>query len=479
MFDPSATPGDDPPAPSAAVAGAGTVEIWRSATGISDDDFSLLQALPEPSGGFTAAAPFGSADAPVVPYQLLIYKARRVAPSGAVSVFSPLVYARGPWPAPPRIVRNPDMLTQTQNTNTGIRSKMGFALEAIEGQPVKSQVLLDRASGSPAMDLELIKRKTLRNNPGSAGALAGKATVAGQNIGIEPAPESITGLVCAFMGLPVTTATAAAAGPPVVGGYNDHLWSLGFDQFTGTMSERRGSSFFCYPGTRLVGISLSADPEQSEPVMFMVDTVHLNELMYAQESDLGLDTAGFDTLLPPAAVDGLLKIAGTLSADAKKADLKLKRGLVGRRGLNGTRGATSHIVQRNEHTGTIDLHFSTEAELLRYFGQAQQAAYPYGATNTIQYVPVSLLLPMPVNAAGFQNQIEVIFPNCAYKKVGEPVAGEAEIIQTIEIEPYIDPVTNTDLQIRIRNSKSFNAVTAFGVPVTSTPINSVTAYHNP
>lgn len=490
LFNPSAAPGDNPVAPPAPAAQNSAIEIWRSVTGIADDDFSLLQTLPEPAGGFTAAAPFGLDDTPVVPYQLAIYKARRVigAPPSLSSDFSPLAYARGPWPVPPqKFTRNPDMSTQIQNTNTGLRSKMGFALEAVEGQPVKAQVLLDRAGGSPEMTLDQIKRKGLRNNPGHTGALAGKATVAGSGIGVEPTPESTTALWCAFLGTPVTTAAAAvpgSAGPPAVapvGAYNDHLWTESFDQFSGTMSERRGSSFFCFPGTRIMGINLKVDPDASEQVLLMLDTVHLNQLMYAQESDLGLDTAGFDTLLPPAAVDAFLKIAGSLSADAKTADVKLKRGLKDRRGLNGTRGATSHVLGRSDHSATVDLHFSTENELLRYFGQAQQAqiAYPYGASNTVQYVPMSLLLPTPVNAAGFQNQIEVIFPACSYTKVGQPVQGEDEIIQSIELAPFIDPVTNCDLQVRIRNSKSLAAVTAFGVPVQAVPINSVTAYHNP
>lgn len=494
LFDPSATPGDDPMGAPASGAGGGTVELWielwRSATGIADDDFSLLQALPEPAGGFTAAAPFGFPDAPVVPYQLLIYKARRVTASGTASAFSPPVYARGPWPQSGRtFARNPDMSTVIQNTNIGLRSKMGFALEAIEGQPVKSQVLLDRAAGSPDMDLEQIKRKSLRSNTGYTGALAGKATVAGSGIAVEPCPESITPVLCAFLGTPVTTATpavAGGAGPPAVapvGAYYDHLFSETFDQFSGTMSERRGTSFFCHPGTRINGLDVKVDPDSAEQVMFTLETNHLNQLLYAQESDLGLDTAGFDTLLPPAAVDSLLKIAGSLSADAKTADLKLKRGLKARRGMNGTRGATSHYLGRSEHSATVGLHFSTEAELLRYFGQAQQAqqqiVYPYGATNTIQYVPLSLLLPMPLNAANFQNQIEIIFPAAAYQKVGQPVAGEDEIIQTIEIHPYIDPVANTSLQVRVRNSKTFAATVATGVPVVAVPLNSVTAYHTP
>jgi len=454
-----------------------TVEIWKSVTGVSDDDFSLLATVPD-AGGETAL------DSPAVPYQLYIYKARRQdGASGTYSAWSPLVYARAPWPVTtPTFTRNHDMSTTIQNTNTGIRSKMGFGLEAVEGQPVKAQVLLDRATGSPNMELTQITRKTLRNNVGLAGGLAGKATITGSGISVEPCPESITGPLCAFLGTPVITVTA----PVASAGYSDLLWTDGFDQFTGTLSERRGSSFFCFPGTRIIGINIKADPDSDEAVMFGLDTGHLNQLMYAQESDLGLDTAAFDTLLPPSPVDGLLKIAGTLSADSKTCDVKLKRGQRLRRGLVGTRGGTSHTLGRSDHSADIDLYFSTEAELLRYFGQAQAAQqvggvanYPYGATNTIQYVPMSLLLPMPANAAGFQNQIEIIFPACSYKTVGEPVEGEQEIMQKVSVQPYIDPVTNTDLMIRVRNSKSLAAVTAFGVPLTAVPVNNVTAFHNP
>ncbi len=463
-----------------------SIEIWKSCTGVSDDDFSLLTTAADAAGGEQAL------DSPVVPFQLYIYKARRLdAASGAYSAWSPLAYARAPWPVITTFTRNPDMSTQIQNTNTGIRSKMGFGLEAVENQPVKAQVLLDHASGSPNMELTQITRKTLRNNPGFAGGLAGKATITGSGINVEPCPESITGPLCAFLGTPTVTVTppvAAAAGPPAVNpspGYSDFLWTDGFDQFTGTMSERRGSSFFCFPGTRIIGINIKADPDSDEVVMFGLDTGHLNQLMYAQESDLGLDTAAFDTLLPPSPVDGLLRIAGSLSADSKSCDVKLKRGQKLRRGLVGTRGGTSHILGRSDHSADIDLYFSTEAELLRYFGQAQAQQtggvvnYPYGATNTVQYVPLSLLLPMPVNAAGFQNQIEVIFPACSYKTVGEPVEGDQEIMQKVSVQPYIDPVTNTDLMIRVRNSKSLAAVTAFGIPLTAVPVNSVTAFHNP
>lgn len=482
--------GNDPGSGDVAAQPAATsqIEIWRSVTGVSEDDFSLLATLAESNPPNAGGENFPNS--PVIPYQLYIYKARRVdTASGAASAFSSLVYARAPWPVLTTFTRNPDMSTTTQNTNTGIRSKMGFGLETTENQPVKAQVLLDRASGSPNMELEQITRKTLRNNVGLAGGLAGKATVAGTGINVEPCPESITGLLCAFLGTPVSTVTApvaASAGPPVVNaapGYTDHVWSDSFDQFTGTMSERRGTSFFCFPGTRILGINIKADPDSSETVMFGLDTVHLNQLMYFQESDLGLDTAAFDTLLPPSPEDALLRIAGALSADSKTCDLKLKRGQKLRRGLVGQRGGTSHFLGRSEHSGDVDLYFSTEAELQRYLGQAQQAQvqgnYPYGATNTIQYVPLSLLLPMPPNAAGFQNQIEIIFPACSYKTVGQPVEGEQEIIQKISVQPYIDPATNTDLQIRVRNSKSLAAVTAFGVPLAAVPVNAVTAFHNP
>lgn len=457
-----------------------TIEIWRSKTGVSDDDFSLLTTVADGAGGETAL------DSPVLPFQLYIYKARRLdGASGLYSAWSPLVYARAPWPAFSTFTRDPNMSTTIQNTNTGIRSKMGFGLEAVEGQPVKAQALLDRVSGSPNMELEQIKRKSLRNNVGLTGAVNGKATITGSGINVEPCPESITGPLCAFLGAPaitVTPAVVAAAGPPAVAaspGYSDLLWTDGFDQFTGTMNERRGSSFFCFPGTRIIGINIKADPDSSDVVTFSLDTGHLNQIMYAQESDLGLDTAAFDTLLPPSPEDAVLRIAGTLSADSKTCDLKLKRGQKLRRGLLGQRGGTSYILGRSEHSGEVNLYFSTEAELQRYMGQAQGAALPYGATSGVMIVPLSLLLNMPLNAAGFQNQIEVIFPACSYTAVGQPVEGEQEIMQKISVQSYVDAVSGTDLQIRVRNSKSLGAVTQFGIPLTSVPINSVTAFHNP
>src|SRR4051794_31400861 len=106
---------------------ATSIEIWRSAAGVSDTDFSLIATVADGS-------PYSFVDTPVTSGQLYIYKTRRYdSISNSYSDFSPLLFLVGPYPA--QVI--PMLYTSTNATgNPGLLTKCGIAMEptGIPGQ---------------------------------------------------------------------------------------------------------------------------------------------------------------------------------------------------------------------------------------------------------------------------------------------------------------------------------------------------------
>ena len=180
------------------------IQFWRSDSGTADSDFNLIDTIPD-------ASPFSWTDpSTLTPGVVYAYKMRRYDDVFLTySPFSDIVFVRGAWPIvayPPQREYN-NMSTSTLETYVGIASKLGIGLEATEGQPVLAQKLLDRVSGSLELDRTIIARKSLRNNAAITGVVPGIANVAG-DIVLEPTPEGISALLCAFLGMPTSVVNA-------------------------------------------------------------------------------------------------------------------------------------------------------------------------------------------------------------------------------------------------------------------------------
>lgn len=181
------------------------IQIWRSVTGISPEDFSLLDTVAD-------ANPYYQLDTPVVPGALYIYKSRRYdASQAAYSDFSPLVFARGPWPGAFTV---PGGIMSIENpvTQVGFNSKIGIGMEPGAGQLSLAARLLNRVSGSLLSDLSLLEQQAIRNHPGSPGVVRGISKIGGGLV-LEVTPESDDELLCSFFGAPTTTGVAGPATP--------------------------------------------------------------------------------------------------------------------------------------------------------------------------------------------------------------------------------------------------------------------------
>lgn len=190
-----------------------SIEIWRSRTSTSDDDFSLLTTVAD-------GAPWSFVDIPTVAGRLYIYKARRVdAGSGLMSAFSPLAYIVGPYP------RSLNMLQGiAYNSNPNIGVKVGVGTEpngtgVQPGQAVKAPRLLalididDTGGGT-----ERIERKDIQaGQPGVTGFVQGPAKYP-LKLTCALTPESNDEMLSAGLGAPTTAAVTAPAAPalPVV-----------------------------------------------------------------------------------------------------------------------------------------------------------------------------------------------------------------------------------------------------------------------
>jgi hypothetical protein len=280
-------------------------------------------------------------------------------------------------------------------------------------------------------------------------------------------------MLCALFGAPAQT---AVTGPPT---RNILTWSDAFNQLPVTFSEKRGTSYYCFPGGRVGGLDLRLDKTQTDPLQISFDAMAMNQLMYAGLSDLGLDTATYDALTAFAGVEGALSIAGAVTADARSFDCRVNKNLGGRDVLNGYRGALGHYIQNSETTGTATLYFSTESELKRFFGVAQGVAQPYGAQSNVIYVPLYLQVIGQMNVAGFQNRIFLNLPNASYEKVGEPIAGPDAIMQEISYYAYHDNTTGTSVQVGLENSQTSTGVITPGTAISVVPANAIQPYVAP
>lgn len=184
------------------------IEIWKSVSGLSPEDFSLLATVAD-------AGPFYGLDSPVIPGQLYIYKARRYdASQAAYSAFCPPIFARGPWPGAFVTSGGPMPFGTLENptTNVGFNSKIGIAVEPQAGALAQAGRLLNRVSGSLTTDLTVLEMQTIRNHPGSPGVVRGVSKVGG-GLTLEVSPESCDELLSSFFGAPIT---AAVSGPPAL-----------------------------------------------------------------------------------------------------------------------------------------------------------------------------------------------------------------------------------------------------------------------
>lgn len=456
-----------------------SIELWQSTTGTAPAGFSLLTTVAETAPALPGGPTYSYPETPVIPGFLYTFKQRRFDPAlNAYSDFTAPVTVRAPWPLTGEVIpKDPNMSTTIVNTNTGLRTRLGFGLEAVEGVPVKPTILLDRISGNPDIDLEQLQRKALRNTTSVVGGRAGKATVSGK-YSVEPTPQALATLLCALYGTPSLTAVAAVVGPPAVPTYNRLIWSDTLDQFTGTFTDLRGGSVYAHPGARLDGFSVKADADQSEIITAECDITALDELLFDSTTTVGLDTAGVDILDPYSPIDAAVSIAGQVSADAKSFDVALKRNLKLKRVLRGKRGAASQYLGRSANTASTSLFFSTEAEIKRFFGVPQNQGYPYGAGGQILYLPVSLVFTPPVGPAGFPYTWIVRFPNASYAKRGEQINGEDAIMQAIEIMPYLDPATNTNVQIELWTTQALADVTTPGTAINITGLHNGVQVYN-
>ncbi len=442
--------------------------IFRSVTGTSPGDFQLLWTIPDAGGPWSYNDP-----GPFAANQLYIYQAQRW--SQAQAQFSPMsaiVFADGPQVTLQGPNRQGAIMADAPLTATGVQTKLGIGREGTYGTPVQAQKMVDRKSGTLDMEFKDPDHETLANRTMDTDSVRGPSEVMG-TVKITPSPEGFTRFICAMLGDPTTVNTPAVAGSPAVASYNTHSWLDTFVQAAQTLTEVKGPSFIAYPGCKADGMTLNVDKEQNTPIEMDFDMRALNRLLYILESSLGTDVAPFDPLPAWSAVEASLSISGAVSLVSKTFAMNFKKGIKPRQVLNGNTGPVSHYVNKSTLTGTIGQYFSTEAEMRAYYGVLDAQAAPYGASRKIRTQPLALTLASEVNAGGYINSLQLLIPRASYKKVGQPVQGPDEIMQSTEWKAYHDLATGSGFKLVLVNGESLAQITSPGTNFTSVPANAV------
>ncbi len=174
-----------------------TIEIWRSVTSTTPEDFTLLASIPD-------ASPFSFVDTDQIPQALYIYKARRHdSVTDLYTDFSPLVFARGAWPI--------GVATMALSVVSGRQSILATAIQADEVTPAKAAHIQPRISGDSEMTLDDPSVEDLNGTATTESeSVPGESDVSAA-YDIVVRPEIITDLLCALMGAPSTSAGGGTA----------------------------------------------------------------------------------------------------------------------------------------------------------------------------------------------------------------------------------------------------------------------------
>lgn len=300
-----------------------------------------------------------------------------------------------------------------------------------------------------------------------AGATAFKILKAGALLGIT---NSLT-FVDQGQATSVYSAPSAASG-------NSHLYSLGNQRLTASISERRGDFLYLFAGVSGSKLSAKFEKGQTEPFTLTSALEALAEYIGYTEAQLGLDTAGFDPLGDFSVAAGAQLMIGGQLADANKFNLDIDRNLGEKHQLSTFTGPAGHYLKESNHACGATLYFSTDAERKRYMGQAQTVSGPYGTTRSIMNTAIEAIISNPANAGGVVNQFGFLLPNATYEEASEAYPGKDAIMQDIKIYPLIDPVTGTDVQARIVNSRSNANIVTPSTLVTPVPTSAQFNYQN-
>lgn len=176
------------------------IEIWCSFASLADGAFFLAATVADTEPAYSYVGPLATG-------KLAFFRARRHNTTyDLYSDWSPIITLSGGYP------QGANMFPPN-TTQSSISSLIGIGVEAIRGQAVKSVRLMERVDGTMVAEHELLDREAIHNHPGVAGFVRGPSSVGG-SLTLEATPESLSEVLCALAGAPVTTDVA----PPVAPG---------------------------------------------------------------------------------------------------------------------------------------------------------------------------------------------------------------------------------------------------------------------
>lgn len=275
-------------------------------------------------------------------------------------------------------------------------------------------------------------------------------------------------------------ATQGVYAAPGAGTGNIQTWKNGLTMTPVSLLEQRGVSVFAYGGCQGNKLSIKYDKTQSTPFQISAEMMALYEIVGYTQSQLGLNTAGFDPLGDYGVAPSTVVYFAGVPADCPSFTADIDNALGEKQVLAGYLGPNAFFKQENKgHSFKATLYFSSESEYQRYFGSAPGSPVgPYGVSKNILYFPISIVTTNPANAGGIVNQMILTLPNATYRKVGAPIKDKGAIMQEVEIGAYIDPVTGTDVIVQVVNSRTNASIVTPGTLVTPVPANAQFPYTN-
>lgn len=270
-------------------------------------------------------------------------------------------------------------------------------------------------------------------------------------------------------------------------------WKHGWDRKWLTAVQKKGSSVQVFPFVAVHGLSIRVDRGQREVITASIsakagnmgvfsDTGSTDGEVTAAMEATGLDTATYDSLPPFSPAKAKVKIAnvgGSLVAAThiKGASFNLDRNTADEYCLNGKLGPQGFVDGISGLDMSFESYFKSgaEADLKRFMGNAStvSSSGAYGFQGVVKEVSVAVLFPYP-SGLGFDSELEIVFPRCAYGAVGVPVGGRGEpLMQSVRVEPIYDGTESTDVLISIISNEPKSTIMADTNDEITMPTNAV------
>jgi hypothetical protein len=287
-------------------------------------------------------------------------------------------------------------------------------------------------------------------------------SVAGGNVGNDPACTD----QIAWTPVPDVTSGITAS----LRSYR-HVWKHKWDTKFVSMHQLKGSTVEAFVRGLVTGFNIGVSRGARDIITGSFDVRFANSFIAETFDDVIEPGAGYDTLPPWSASKGKVTVNGVVGGSFREFNAAVSRQITDRLVLNGKIGPDGFNNNGSDTSGSLNAYFDTEAMLYAFMGYASAYTKPAGFTGLLVYNDVVCSLAYDTPGSGgsplnYDSKLVVRFPHCLFGSVSQPIAGREEIMQSITLEPCLDPTEDCDVIFEVWNRQANASILTAGSALT-------------